>query len=160
MRSTAPFAVSAAPSRARGRWLRAPVCRARQFGYSNDAAGRRTAISRSGEAFGDLSGATDAYGYNSRSEVVSARRTKDGAPVRGFDEDFSYDPIGNRVATTNYTETGAAVVSEYTAENLGTDPATAQAICIIFACYSRIMRHFKMDTLGTDLVSGQWSVGS
>ena len=53
-------------------------------------------------------------------------------------------------------------------ENLGTDPATAQAICIIFACYSRIMRHFKMDTLGTDIVSGQesavrcqwsWSVG-
>ena len=34
---------------------------------------------------------------------------------------------------------------------------TAQAIYIIFACYSRIMRHFKMDTLGTDLVSGQWS---
>ena len=88
------------------------------FVYSNDAAGRRTAISRSGEAFGDLSGATDAYGYNSRSEVVSARRTKDGAPVRGFDEDFSYDPIGNRVATTNYTETGAAVVSEYAANNL------------------------------------------
>ena len=27
MRSTAPFAVSAAPSRARGRWLRAPVRR-------------------------------------------------------------------------------------------------------------------------------------
>ena len=40
---------------------------------------------------------------------------------------------------------------------MGTDPATAQAICIIFACYSRIMRHFKMYTLGTDLVSGQWS---
>ena len=114
----APFAVSATPSRARGRWLRAPVCRARRFGYSNDAAGRRTAISRSGEAFGDLSGAVDAYGYNLRSEVVSARRTKDGAPVRGFDEDFSYDPIGNRIATTNYTETGAAVVSEYAANNL------------------------------------------
>ena len=118
MRSTAPFAVSAAPSRARGRWLRAPVCRARRFGYSNDAAGRRTAISRSGEAFGDLSGAVDAYGYNLRSEVVSARRTKDGAPVRGFDEDFSYDPIGNRIATTNYDETGAAIVSEYSANNL------------------------------------------
>ena len=81
----APFAVSATPSRARGRWLRAPVCRARRFGYSNDAAGRRTAISRSGEAFGDLSGAVDAYGYNLRSEVVSARRTKGGASVRGFD---------------------------------------------------------------------------
>ena len=56
MRSTAPFAVSAAPSRARGRWLRALVCRARRFGYTNDAAGRRTAISRSSEAFGDLDG--------------------------------------------------------------------------------------------------------
>ena len=60
----------------------------------------------------------DAYGYNLRSEVVSARRTKGGASVRGFDEDFSYDPIGNRVATTNYTETGAAVVSEYSANSL------------------------------------------
>ena len=118
MRSTAPFAVSAAPSRVCGRWLRAPVCRARRFGYSNDAAGRRTAISRSGEAFGDLSGSTDAYGYNSRSEVVSARRTKGGASVRGFDEDFSYDPIGNRIATTNYTETGSAIVSQYEANNL------------------------------------------
>ena len=88
------------------------------FGYSNDAAGRRTAISRSGEAFGDLSGATDAYGYNLRSEVVSARRTKDGASVCGFDEDFSYDPIGNRIATTNYDETGSAIVSEYSASSL------------------------------------------
>ena len=88
------------------------------FGYSNDAAGRRTAISRSGEAFGDLSGSTDSYGYNLRSEVVSARRTKGGASVRGFDEDFSYDPIGNRVATTNYDETGSAIVSEYAANSL------------------------------------------
>ena len=38
--------------------------------------------------------------------------------MRGFDEAFSYDPIGNRVATTNYDETGAAVVSEYTANSL------------------------------------------
>ena len=70
MRSTAPFAVSAA-LRASRRWRRAPVCRARRFGYSNDTAGRRTAISRSGEAFGDLSGAVDAYGYNLRSEVAA-----------------------------------------------------------------------------------------
>ena len=34
-------------------------------------------------------------------------------------------------------------------ENLGTDPVTAQAICIIFACPPRIMRHFGMGTLGT-----------
>ena len=31
---------------------------------------------------------------------------------------FSYDPIGNRISTTNYTETGAAVVSQYIANNL------------------------------------------
>ena len=31
---------------------------------------------------------------------------------------FSYDPIGNRIATTNYTETGSAIVSEYAANNL------------------------------------------
>ena len=117
IRFTTPFAVSAA-LRASRRWRRAPVCRARRFGYSNDAAGRRTAISRSGEAFGDLSGAVDAYGYNLRSEVVSARRTKGGASVCGFDEDFSYDPIGNRIATTNYTETGSAIVSEYIANSL------------------------------------------
>ena len=114
----APFAVSAALSRACGRGRRVSARSARRFGCSNDAAGHRTAISRSGEAFGDLSGAVDAYGYNLRSEVVSARRTKDGASVRGFDEDFSYDPIGNRVATTNYDETGSAIVSEYSANSL------------------------------------------
>ena len=114
----APFAVSAALSRACGRGRRVSARSARRFGCSNDAAGHRTAISRSGEAFGDLSGAVDAYGYNLRSEVVSARRTKGGASVRGFDEDFSYDPIGNRIATTNYTETGSAIVSEYSANNL------------------------------------------
>ena len=114
----APFAVSAALSRACGRGRRVSARSARRFGCSNDAAGHRTAISRSGEAFGDLSGAVDAYGYNLRSEVVSARRTKDGASVRGFDEDFSYDPIGNRVATTNYDETGSAIVSQYEANSL------------------------------------------
>ena len=58
--SIAPFAVSAALSRACVRWRRASTNRAQRFGYANDAAGRRTAISRSGEAFGDISGATDA----------------------------------------------------------------------------------------------------
>ena len=46
------------------------------------------------------------------------RRTLGGESVTGFDEDFSYDPIGNRIATTNYTETGSAIVSEYTANSL------------------------------------------
>ena len=58
------------------------------------------------------------YGYNGRNEVVSARRTLGGSPVAGFDEDFAYDPIGNRVSATDYDETGAARTSTYTANNL------------------------------------------
>ena len=67
---------------------------------------------------GPLSGAKDAYGYNGRNEVVSARRTLGGSPVAGFDEDFAYDPIGNRVSSTDYDETGAARISLYTANSL------------------------------------------
>ena len=88
------------------------------FDYTNDAAGRRTAISRSGEAFGDLSGATDSYGYNSRNEVISARRTKNGEIIHGFNEDFEYDPIGNRIWSTTYNELGEPETSQYIANNL------------------------------------------
>ena len=88
------------------------------FDYTNDAAGRRTAISRSGEAFGDLSGATDSYGYNSRNEVISARRTKNGEIIHGFNEDFEYDPIGNRIWSTTYNELGEPKTSQYIANSL------------------------------------------
>ena len=70
------------------------------FGYENDAAGRRTAIRRGGSAFGDLAGAADAYGYNARSEVVSARRTLGGNPLPDREETFAYDPIGNRTESS------------------------------------------------------------
>lgn len=49
-----------------------------------------------------------------------------GEFVTGFNEDFSYDPIGNRVSSTDYDETGAARTSTYTANNLkslGSGPA-------------------------------------
>ena len=88
------------------------------FEYTNDAAGRRTAIKRGGDAMGPLSGVTDAYGYNVRNEVVSARRTLGGESVAGFNEDFAYDPIGNRVSSTDYDEAGAARTSTYTANNI------------------------------------------
>ena len=70
------------------------------------------------KAFGDLSGATDAYGYNLRSEVVSSRRTLADSPVRGFDYDYAYDPIGNRTSATDYDEQGNPLVSSYTANAL------------------------------------------
>ncbi|MBR3924263.1 MAG: RHS repeat protein, partial [Kiritimatiellae bacterium] len=88
------------------------------FDYTNDAAGRRIAISRSGEAFGDLSGATDSYGYNSRNEVISARRIKNGEIIHGFNEDFEYDTIGNRIWSTTYNELGEPKTSQYIANNL------------------------------------------
>ena len=48
------------------------------------------------------------HGYNGRNEVVSARRMLGGESVAGFNEDFAYDPIGNRISSTAYDETGAA----------------------------------------------------
>ena len=89
-----------------------------QFDYTYDAAGRRTAIAKSGSAFGDLSGSVDAFTYNTCSELISARRTKNGQPIPGFSEDFDYDPIGNRRSSATYNEKGGAQTSTYAANNL------------------------------------------
>ena len=89
-----------------------------QFDYTYDAAGRRTAITKTGSAFGDLSGSVDSYTYNARSELTSARRTKNGQPIPGFSEDFDYDPIGNRRSSATYNEKGEAQTSTYEANNL------------------------------------------
>ena len=89
-----------------------------QFDCAYDAAGRRIAVTRSGTAFGDLSGATDRYAYNARGEVTGARRTKGGQPVQGFSEDFAYDLIGNRTSSATYDEAGEAQVSTYVANAL------------------------------------------
>ena len=89
-----------------------------QFDYTYDAAGRRTAIAKSGTAFGDLSGSIDSYAYNARCELTSARRTKDGQSIHGFSEDFDYDPIGNRRSSSTYNEKGEPQTSTYRANNL------------------------------------------
>ena len=94
-----------------------------QFDYTYDAAGRRTAIAKSGSAFGDLSGSVDAYTYNARSELISARRTKKGQPIPGFSEDFDYDPIGNRRSSATYNEKGEVQTSTYVANNLNQSPS-------------------------------------
>ena len=56
--------------------------------------------------------------YNARSELTSARRTKNGQPIPGFSEDFDYDPIGNRRSSATYSEKGEAQTSTYQANNL------------------------------------------
>ena len=89
-----------------------------QFDYTYDAAGRRVSIVKSGSAFGDLSDSIDAYTYNARSELISARRTKNGQPIPGFSEDFDYDPIGNRRSSATYNEKGEPQTSTYQANNL------------------------------------------
>ena len=71
-----------------------------------------------GAAFGALAGASDAYGYNTRSEVTSARRTLGADPVGGFAFDYAYDPIGNRTSATEYDESGAPLPSAYAANAL------------------------------------------
>ena len=68
--------------------------------------------------FGDLSDSIDSYTYNARSELTSARRTKNGQSIPGFSEDFDYDPIGNRRSSATYNEKGEAQTSTYQANNL------------------------------------------
>ena len=60
----------------------------------------------------------DAYGYNARSEVASARRYNGATKVRGFSHDYAYDPIGNRTSSTEYDHEDNALVSSYAANAL------------------------------------------
>ena len=89
-----------------------------RFDYTNDAIGRRTAITRTGSAFSSLSGSIDHYGYNDRSELVSARRTLNGEEVRGFSFGYAYDSIGNRTSSTELDENGVPRTSHYAANEL------------------------------------------
>lgn len=77
------------------------------FGYVNDALGNRTAMSRSGSAFMVPDVLT--YGYNDRSEVISAQSNTNPA----YNYNYNYDPIGNR-NTANLTDTAWT----YTSNNL------------------------------------------
>lgn len=88
------------------------------FDYKNDASGRRCSVRHGGTAYGPLAGLVDSYGYNSRSEVVSSRRTLNGTSVPGFNEDFSYDDIGNRLSAIHYDADGHAIVETYSANEL------------------------------------------
>ena len=77
------------------------------FDYVNDALGRRTSMSRSGSAFTVPDILT--YGYNDRSEVISAQSNINSA----YNYHYNYDPIGNRT-----TATLAGVNWDYISNNL------------------------------------------
>ena len=77
--------------------------------YENDALGRRTAIGRSGTMMSESR--SDAYGYNDRSELVSA--AKNGVTEYAY----QYDDIGNRessVEPDNSFEYSANELNQYT----------------------------------------------
>jgi RHS repeat-associated protein len=81
------------------------------FDYINDALARRTQRIDSGSAT-----ATNAFGYNPRSELASARM---GTNAYGY----TYDPIGNRTAATNNAEAltyAANALNQYTNITAGT----------------------------------------
>ena len=61
------------------------------YGYTNDALGRRTSMSRGGSVFTVPDILT--YGYNDRSEVISAQSNAD----ENYAYSYSFDPIGNRL---------------------------------------------------------------
>jgi RHS repeat-associated protein len=82
-----------------------------KYDYVNDAIGRRTSMAKSGTAFTQSD--TISYGYNDRSEVTSATATNDTT----YNYGFAFDNIGNR-STYTTNETGSAVTSAYTSNNL------------------------------------------
>ena len=84
------------------------------FGYTNNAIGNRTAMSRAGSAFSTPD--TISYSYNSRSEVIGAVSNQNSA----YNYAYSFDPIGNRLtanlAGTSYNYT-TNMLNQYTVVN-------------------------------------------
>ena len=77
------------------------------YGYTNDAIGRRTSMSRSGSAYAAPD--TISYTYNDRSELTGAQSNVDTT----YSYSYAYDPIGNRI-----TASEAGVPWTYTTNNL------------------------------------------
>ena len=84
------------------------------FGYTNNAIGNRTAMSRAGSAF--TTPDTISYSYNSRSEVIGAVSNQNSV----YNYAYNFDPIGNRLtanlAGTSYNYT-ANMLNQYTVVN-------------------------------------------
>ena len=93
------------------------------YAYTNDALGRRTNVTRSGSAFSDTNILT--YGYNSRSEVISALSNINA----NYSFSYNYDPIGNRLNSTlagtawNYTSNNLNQYTALTSGNTTQSPA-------------------------------------
>jgi RHS repeat-associated protein len=106
------------------------------FDYANDAIGRRTARLDSQPAGVAI---TNAFGYNARSEVTTAAM---GTNTYGY----VFDPIGNRIVSTNNAEVTAYMANEL---NQYTNILSASAP----------LREPSHDDDGNMLTNGVWSYG-
>ena len=92
-----------------------------RFDYTNDEIGRRIARVDSGEAFSDA--AFERYAYNARSELIGAHRflgtdlADESRPVPSRSFGYAYDPIGNRVSSTE-ERGGIPIVTLYESNEL------------------------------------------
>lgn len=88
--------------------------------YAYDAVGRLTG--RTQYRLGDESGRTDAFGYNARSELASAAFGTNAYA-------YAFDPIGNRMATAENTES-----TEYIANGLNQYASVSNFVSSVPSC--------------------------
>ena len=101
-----------------------------RFDYANDEIGRRVARVDSGEAFDQT--AFERYAYNARSELIGAHRfygsdiADESRPVSGRSFEYAYDPMGNRISSTE-EKNGTPVVTSYWSNELNQYARTTNA---------------------------------
>ena len=101
-----------------------------RFDYTNDEIGRRIARVDSGEAFAET--AFERYGYNDRSELISAQRFHGAniddltVPVPNRSWSYGYNSIGNRVFSAE-DQNGQTVITSYEANELNQHTKTSSA---------------------------------
>ena len=95
-----------------------------QYDYTNDALGRRTAITRSGSMMSETR--ADYYSYNDRNELILAIKNTEDTEYQ-----YSYDDIGNRLSSldlgTNRTYTANAL-NQYSSISNSALSATSREI--------------------------------
>ena len=95
-----------------------------QFDYSVNSIGQRTSRSQTGTAF--TAASTDTFAYNDRGEVIGSTNSLNSV----LDRAYAYDPIGNRLTTTEGTET-----KSYTANSLNQYLSVTSASSVVNPTY-------------------------
>ena len=97
-----------------------------KYDYTNDAAGKRTDVQRTGTAFNQSDQIS--YDYNSRSELTGAESTADD----NYDYSYAYDNIGNRQVSSRDLNRVWSFNRDYTPDDLNQ--------------YDKIRKEFELST--------------